>query len=76
MDRCPLCKGEKNHGITTYSADLGFGVVVVRDVPARICNQCGEEWIEPNVAEELERIVNTARHARCQVEVVSFQPAV
>ena len=51
-------------------------MVVVRDVPAKICNQCGEEWIEPNVAEELERIVDTARHARCQVEVVSFQPAV
>jgi len=76
MERCPLCTGEKTRGITTYSVDLGFGVVVVRDVPAKICNQCGEEWIEPSVAEELERIVNTARHARCQVEVVSFQAAV
>ena len=31
---CPLCGGQKVHGKTIYSVDLGFGVVVVRIVPA------------------------------------------
>ena len=73
MERCPLCGGEKRVGATTYSVDLGFGVVVVREVPAKICNQCGEEWIEDKVAKELERIVDNARMARCELEVVPFQ---
>ncbi len=75
MEKCPLCGGEKKSGTTTYSVDLGFGVVVVRDVPAKICNQCGEEWIEDRIAKELERIVDNARLAHCELEVVPFQLA-
>lgn len=76
MERCPLCKGEMKEGLTIYSVELGFGVVVVRNVPAKICSQCGEEWIEAKVAEELENIVNNARKNQLEVEVVSFKTAV
>lgn len=75
MEKCPLCAGEKKSGTTTYSVDLKFGVVVVRDVPAKVCSQCGEEWIEQKVAKELERIVQNARLAHCELEVIPFQPA-
>jgi len=40
---CPLCGGKKTKGKTTFSADVGSGVVVVREVEATICSQCGEE---------------------------------
>ena len=69
---CPLCGGRKTAGKTTYSVDLGFGVVVVRNVPATVCTQCGEEWIGADIASELERLVEEARHSRRQVEVVSL----
>ena len=39
---CPLCGGEKSHGKTTFAVDFGSGVVVVRDVPALVCNLCGD----------------------------------
>ena len=41
--RCPLCGGSKKAGRTTFTVDLGFGVVVVRDVPASVCSQCGAD---------------------------------
>ncbi len=69
---CPLCGGAKQPGKTTYSVDLGFGVVVVRNVPATICAQCGEEWIGAGVARQLEQVVEDARKKRLQVEVVAF----
>lgn len=75
MENCPLCGGERKIGNTTYSVDLGFGVVVVRNVPAKICNQCGEEWIENTAAKELEKIVENARLTHCQLEVIPFQSA-
>ncbi|MBU4349363.1 YgiT-type zinc finger protein [bacterium] len=28
------------------SVDLKFGVVVVKKVLAKVCSQCGEEWID------------------------------
>lgn len=72
MAQCPLCGGEKASGKTTYSVDLGEGVVVVRSVPAQICSQCGEEWIDAQAARTLEEIVNEAKKRACQVEVLSF----
>ena len=72
MSRCPMCGGRRGSGKTTYSVDLGTGVVVVRNVPAETCTQCGEEWIAPDVAKALEQIVEKARAARTEVEVVAL----
>ncbi|MBI2369862.1 MAG: type II toxin-antitoxin system MqsA family antitoxin [Deltaproteobacteria bacterium] len=72
MTRCPLCGGEKAPGRTIYSVDLGTGVVVVRNVPAEICKQCGEEWIGSETARRLEAIVEKARQERPDVEIVTL----
>ncbi len=31
-ERCPLCGGTKQEGKTTFTVDLGFGVVVVTPI--------------------------------------------
>lgn len=69
---CPICGGTKNPGKTIYSVDLGTGVVVVRNVAATICNQCGEEWIDAQTARQLEQIVQEARNKHHQVEVLAL----
>jgi len=73
MDLCALCGGEKRKGETTYTVELGFGVVVIRHVPALICTLCAEEWIEADVAKELEKIVESARNKKLELEVVAFK---
>jgi len=70
--RCPLCGGIKRAGKTTYSVDLGFGVVVVRNVPATVCSQCGEEWIDADTAQKLERFTEEARQRGHQVEIIAL----
>ncbi|GAB3495060.1 hypothetical protein GCM10027341_11900 [Spirosoma knui] len=72
LEACPICGGHKEAGYTTFSADLGEGLVVVRHVPATICNQCGEEWIDNTIAQQFEKIVEEARQKKHQVEVLSF----
>lgn len=71
-DQCPLCGGNKTRGLTTFTADLGSGVVVVRRVQATLCSQCGEEWIDDATARRLEQVVNEARAARRELEVMNF----
>lgn len=71
-DQCPLCGGRKLSGTTTFSADLGSGVVEVRRVRASVCEQCGEEWIDDATARQLERVVDAARSRQAQVEVTAF----
>jgi len=72
-DTCPLCGGTKRSGSTTFTAELGFGVVVVRNVPATICSQCGEDWISDDIALRIEQIVQDAREKHSQVEVTALQ---
>jgi YgiT-type zinc finger domain-containing protein len=69
---CPLCGGSKRAGTTTFTAELGFGVVVVRNVPALVCAQCGTDWIADEVAARIEELVEDARKRRFQVEVTTL----
>lgn len=69
---CPLCGGARKAGTTTFTVELGFGVVVIRSVPATVCEQCGADWIADEVAARLEEMVATARERRHQVEVTAF----
>lgn len=71
-DNCPMCGGRKQPGETTFSVELGFGVVVVRHVPATVCTQCGMDWIADSVAAQLETYVDDARRKHSVVEVVAF----
>ncbi|MBI5234897.1 MAG: type II toxin-antitoxin system MqsA family antitoxin [Deltaproteobacteria bacterium] len=71
-DICPFCGGAKKDGKTTFTVELGFGVVVVRDVPAAVCPQCGADWIGDDVAGKLEKIVDDARVKHNLVEVATL----
>jgi len=72
---CPLCGGAKRPGTATFTAELGFGVVVVRNVPASVCSQCGADWIADDISERLEAIVAEARTKHLQIEVTSLSGA-
>lgn len=69
---CATCGGCKRPGTTTFTAELGFGVVVIRDVPATVCSQCGADWIGDEVAQRIEELVEDARKRRHQVEVTAL----
>lgn len=69
--KCPECGARQVAGRTTFTADLGFTIVVVRHVPAEVCEQCGAEWISPQTATRLEKMVAAARRKRAEVEILS-----
>ncbi len=72
---CPLCGGRKSLGKTTYTVDLGSGLIVVRDVPAMVCDQCGEDWIAAETARRLQELVAEARRTKRQVEILAYEEA-
>lgn len=71
-DLCALCGGRTGPGETVFAVEFGFGVAVVRHVPARVCDTCGESWIEDDTAARLEQIVERARREESQVEVLAY----
>ncbi|MEX0646459.1 MAG: type II toxin-antitoxin system MqsA family antitoxin [Balneolaceae bacterium] len=70
--KCYACGGSLKQGETTFTADFGSGVVVVRNVPATVCSQCGMEWIDDESAAKIETIVKEAKNKHSVVEVMSL----
>ncbi len=75
MSHCPMCHGNIKSGTTTFTTDLGFGVVVVRQVPAQVCDQCGESWLSDHTSEGLESIVDAIRQKHSMVEILNWHDA-
>ena len=72
-DICPLCGGSKQNGRTTFTADLQFGIVVVRNVPASVCEQCGADWLSDKTSSRIDKIIREAREKRYEFEVFSLE---
>ena len=69
---CFFCKGEIESGITTYVADLGTSVIIVRNVPCHKCVQCGEKAYSLEVGERLEQIVGSLKNSLTEVAIVHY----
>lgn len=72
LQTCYACGGTMKPGETTFTADFGTGVVVVRNVPATVCSQCGMDWINDEITGKIEEIVKDAKTKHRVVEVMSL----
>lgn len=70
---CPICGGNKIEMETSFTVDFQTGVVVIRNVPATVCSQCGEEWLSNEVTEKLENIVSEAKKQKLEIYIKKFQ---
>jgi YgiT-type zinc finger domain-containing protein len=74
--RCPICKhGETAPGSTTVTLERGEVTVVVKAVPAGVCANCGEEYLEETVTQVLFAQVEAAVEAGVTVEVREYRAA-
>jgi YgiT-type zinc finger domain-containing protein len=69
---CFLCKGKLQDSTTTYMADLGNIIVIVKNVPCHKCSQCGEESFSGTVVAQLERIIDQLRGTLTEIAVVNY----
>jgi len=70
---CFMCKGSVQDGFSTFTTDMGGCVVVIKNVPSSICEQCGETTYNNEVAKQLEQIVKSiTKTASAEVAVVSY----
>ena len=56
MTDCSYCKGPTNERPVTYTTEFRGRVVVVENVPACVCEQCGEPTFRPDVVDKLQQI--------------------
>ena len=70
---CFMCKGSIKEGFSTFTADMGNCIVVIKNVPSRVCGQCGEASYSNEVARRLEQIIHSLMDsAAAEIAVVSY----
>lgn len=73
---CFYCKGQTIETTTKFIVDLGSCVVIVKNVPARVCQQCGETSYSSEVARQLEKIVDAVKHGiMSEVAIIDYLQA-
>jgi len=74
--KCPICKNETtkdgNTSVTFYKEQL---VYVVKNVPARICENCGEQYVDDETAAALLKNANEAFKNGVIIDVREFKAA-
>lgn len=74
--KCPICrKGETAPGSATVALERGGLALVVKAVPAQVCENCGEETIHEEAAAPLLAQVEAETRAGSQIHVRQFRAA-
>ncbi len=73
---CVVCRvGETKPGKTTMTLERRGTTVVVRGIPAELCENCGEEYVGEREVAALMAIAEESARAGVEVEVRAFDPA-
>jgi len=71
--KCVICKqGETRPGKATVILERDGMTLVLKNVPANICANCGEEYVDEKITKELLRAAEEAVKAGVQVDIREY----
>ncbi len=71
--KCVICKvGETASGTTTITLERGNTTVVFKHVPAEVCENCGEAYLDASTTRHLLHVVEEAARIGVQVDVRQY----
>jgi len=74
--KCPICKhGNTRAGTATVTLERGASTIIFRQVPAEICDNCGEVFHSAEVTEALLAQAEVAVAQGVEIDVRRFAAA-
>ena len=71
--RCSICRtGQTKPGQATVTLERGETTVIVKGVPAEICENCGEYYLSEEVAREVYARADAAVRNGAEVEIFRY----
>ena len=71
--RCIICKqGETRPGTVTMTIERDEMTLVVKGIPAEVCANCGEEYVDEDTTGQLLEIAEQAAQAGVQVDIRKY----
>ena len=75
MGRCPACKCPMEEGHTDLTFRRERSVIVVEEVPALVCSQCGEASVEGEIAQRAYELAEREIQRGVSLEFCKFKAA-
>jgi YgiT-type zinc finger domain-containing protein len=74
--KCLICKHDQTRaGTVTITLERGNTTVVYRHVPAQVCENCGEAYVDESTTARLLESAEAAVKAGVEVEVRAYSAA-
>ncbi len=73
--KCMKCGKEMFKSTTTEAIELGFGVLVIRNIPCYKCTECDEIFYTGDIVQKIEEITERVKLLVQEVTVVDFEKA-
>lgn len=71
--KCVLCKqGETRPGKVTVVLQRGETTVILKEVPAEICENCGEYYLSEDITDRILKRAEEAVKSGAEVEILRF----
>lgn len=71
--KCVICRmGQTRPGTVTVTLQRGDCTIVFRDVPADVCENCGEYYLDESVAERLLDKAEQACQSGAEVGILRY----
>ncbi|MDO8137714.1 MAG: YgiT-type zinc finger protein [Candidatus Brocadiales bacterium] len=68
-ETCDFCGGEVVEKRTTAEFHHKGKLVIVENVPVRVCTQCGEKYYDAKIWAELERTASSRTNVKREIKV-------
>jgi YgiT-type zinc finger domain-containing protein len=62
--RCSFCEGKLSEGKTKFVAKVVDEVISIKDVPAYVCENCGEAYFTPKSSRKIDGVMKAFHKGR------------
>jgi len=73
--KCMRCGKGAYKSTTTEAIEMGFGLLVIRNIPCYKCDECDEIFYTGDVVEKIERITVMVKSLMQEVTIIDFEKA-
>lgn len=71
---CMFCKCDTvKETTTTHVVNYKDCIIVIKNVPCEECEQCGEKFYTDQVAQQLEVLVEAAKHLMQDISIIDYR---
>jgi len=73
MNDCFRCNGQTEDRLKTHTVSMGQCVIIIKNVPALVCTQCGEAYFTDTVMDNLESLIDKLESLIKEVAIVDYR---